>query len=188
MRTHKIKMRYVTLDTETTGLTRQKNPSTNHRIIEIACCEIIDNQITKNIFHKRIKTTTNISKQASKIHGLFDTDLKNSPHFSKIAPALFKFIDNAPLIIHNAPFDIAFLNKEFTLLPTTLQPNISFRYIDTLKIARELFPQESNTLDALMNRYNITDPRSTHSALTDAKILAKIFLRLKEVKRGTEVR
>lgn len=174
-------MRYVTLDTETTGLNSKGNVCLNHRIIELACVEIIDGRITENTFHTYLNPGVSISPKATKIHGIKNKSLKGKPKFSDIVKDFLSFIGTSHVIIHNAPFDIAFLDQEFSLLPKTKRPTNTFYYIDTLDIGRELFPGQDNTLDALYNRffYDENDGvKRIHGALQDAKMLANVFLRL----------
>lgn len=171
-------MRYLALDTETTGLNFRGDVCRDHRIIEIACVEIIDGVITGKEFHSFINPNgVEVSRGAQKVHGITNESLKDKPKFKDVIQPLLDFIDDSPLVIHNAPFDIAFLNKEFNLL-SNHTPKRVFKYVDTLAIARDLFPGEDNTLDALCAKYNITGggKRRVHGALMDARLLAKLFI------------
>lgn len=180
------KMRLVALDTETTGMNRSHNGevSDGHRIIEIGCVEILDGAITNRRFHKYIKPgRAKIDPKATEIHGISRASLKGKPSFKQIVKELLEFIDGATLIIHNAPFDISFLDKEFKLLDKSLQPNgVKFIVIDTLLIAREMFPGYSNTLDSLSKYFDIGLSRNgKHGALLDAEILARIYIMMERL-------
>ncbi len=169
-------VRQICLDTETTG----RSPSKNDRVIEIGAIELIDRQITDRIFHKYIDPEVDfIHPGAVEVHGLTADMLRGKPIFRDCYRELIEFIEGAELIIHNAPFDIRFLNAEFGRIKE-LDGNTVNSYcpviIDTLKIAKGMRPSQSNTLDALRDHYNITDDRVKHGALVDARILAKIYL------------
>ena len=167
-------MRYIVLDTETTGL----DPDDGHKIIEIGCIEILNRNITNNTFHKYINPNREIDVEASKIHGLTNKFLKNKPVFDEIYLELREYISNSPIIIHNAPFDIGFLKKEHT----TASANDKFldnEIIDSLKLARKISPGKKNTLDALCERYSVDNSdRTLHGALLDAKLLAFVYLKM----------
>ena len=167
-------MRYIVLDTETTGL----DPDDGHKIIEIGCIEILNRNITNNTFHKYINPNREIDVEASKIHGLTNNFLKDKPVFEEIYLELREYISNSPIIIHNAPFDIGFLKKEHT----TASANDKFldnEIIDSLKLARKISPGKKNTLDALCERYSIDNSdRTLHGALLDAKLLAFVYLKM----------
>ena len=167
-------MRYIVLDTETTGL----DPDDGHKIIEIGCIEILNRNITNNTFHKYINPNREIDVEASKIHGLTNKFLKNKPVFEEIYLELREYISNSPIIIHNAPFDIGFLKKEHT----TTSVNNKFldnEIIDSLKLARKISPGKKNTLDALCERYSVDNSdRTLHGALLDAKLLAFVYLKM----------
>lgn len=173
-------MRLVALDTETTGLNFKGDICKGHRIIEIACIEIVDGRVTGRQFHHLINPGMPICKNASKIHGITDDEVKDKPTFKRIVKKLLDFIGSSTIIIHNAPFDIAFLDQEFNLLSKKDRPNRIFNYIDTLPMTRNRFPGEDNTLDALARRFGLlTDGKQrVHGALTDAKLLAEIYLLL----------
>ena len=167
-------MRYIVLDTETTGL----DPDDGHKIIEIGCIEILNRNITNNTFHKYINPNREIDVEASKIHGLTNSFLMDKPVFEKIYPELIEYISNSPIIIHNAPFDIGFLKKECS---TTSLSNdfLNNEIIDSLKLARKISPGKKNTLDALCERYSIDNSdRTLHGALLDAKLLAFVYLKM----------
>jgi len=172
-------VRHVILDTETTGLNRKRNGEdvcSGHRIIEIGCVEIVNGYITGNSFHSYVQPNQPIDPQAIKIHGITDEFLKGKPLFSEITKELIAFIKDATIVIHNAPFDISFLDKEFRKLPRSKQPKACFVVVDTLDIARNTFPGQKNTLDALCERYSIAKRQRNHGALIDAEILSKIYL------------
>lgn len=175
-------MRYVTLDVETTGLKRGRgvDVSDGHRIIEIACVEIIDNQVTGDYFHTYVNPQMKVDEGATKVHGVKSNFLLDKPLFPDIVTALLGFIGNATIVIHNAAFDTAFLDKEFALLDKNSQPTRSFPIIDTLILSRKIFPGNRNSLDGLSQRFGIPK-RSLHGALTDAQILAEIYLHLKNL-------
>lgn len=172
-------MRKIVLDTETTGLNRSHNGSVckGHRIIEIGCIEILDGIITGEKFHAFVKPDCSISPKALEIHGITDQFLESKPKFEDVVESFLKFIGTSYLVIHNAPFDVAFLDQEFTLLHEKQQPKLVFTVIDTLKIARKCFPGGDNTLDALAKRYGIgLERRNKHGALLDAEMLARVYL------------
>lgn len=167
-------MRYIVLDTETTGL----DPDDGHKIIEIGCIEIINRKVTDNTFHKYLNPKREIDIEASKVHGLTSSNLSDKPLFEDIYPEFLSYISNSPLIIHNAPFDVGFLKKEFS----EIKPDNNFftnEIIDTLKLARKISPGKRNTLDALCERYSVDNSdRNLHGALLDARLLAFVYLKL----------
>lgn len=177
-------MRFIVLDTETTGFNRGE-VSRTHRIIEIACIEIIDGVITGKEFHAFVDPGRLISKKAVEIHGITNSFIKGKRRFEDVASQFFTFIADSIIVIHNAAFDISFLNKEFNLLPNRLKPYGSrFEFIDTLIIARALFPGADNSLDGLALRFQITGRDGVHSALSDARILARVWLLLLAYRQG----
>jgi len=166
-------MRQIVLDTETTGL----DPKQGHRIIEVAAIELNGRSVSKRSFHRYINPEREIDAGAAEVHGLTLERLQDEPKFAEIAPALLQFLSGAELIIHNAPFDVGFLNKELELagLPSLKEhcPSV----IDTLKLAKELHPGKKNNLDALCDRYQIDNSRRTlHGALLDTELLAEVYL------------
>lgn len=170
-------MRMVALDTETTGLKKGKfNISHGHRIIEIAAVEIVDNKITKNKFHSYINPGMKISEKAQQVHGIRDEFLIGKPKFEDISSKLLEFIGDSDIIIHNAPFDISFLDQEFRLLKTPPHGRI-FKVIDTLRMTRNRYPGQDNSLLGLCKRFGIPCENS-HSALSDATMLANLFVLL----------
>jgi len=163
-------MRQVVLDTETTGLDHRQG----HRIIEVAAIELDGRKVSKRTFHRYINPEREIDEGAAAVHGLTLDRLQDEPRFAEVAPALLEFIDGAELIIHNAPFDIGFLNAELTL--AGLAP-LNNQVIDTLKVAKELHPGKKNNLDALCDRYQIDNShRTLHGALLDTELLAEVYL------------
>ncbi len=167
-------MRYVVLDTETTGL----DPDDGHKIIEIGCIEIINRKITDNTFHKYINPLREIDIEASKVHGLTASNLRDKPIFNDIYDEFVKYISDSPLIIHNAPFDVGFLKKEFQYLGRKSN-FIKNEIIDSLKLARKISPGKKNTLDALCDRYSVDNSnRDLHGALLDARLLAHVYLKI----------
>ncbi|MFI4846829.1 MAG: DNA polymerase III subunit epsilon [Candidatus Makana argininalis] len=171
-------IRQIVIDTETTGMNRKGIHYKNHKIIEIGAVEILNRNITGNYFHTYIKPDRDIETDAFNIHGISNEFLKNKPKFSEIAYNFFNFIKGCDIIIHNAPFDIGFINYEFSMINMKIKKiNNYCNIIDSLSIARKLFPGKRNSLDALCNRYNMNNKkRNKHGALLDAEILADIFL------------
>lgn len=167
-------MRQVVLDTETTGL----DWSQGHRIIEIGCVEILDRRISKSYFHTYINPSRAIDVGAQQVHGISAEFLADKPVFLKIADQFLSYLADAELIIHNAPFDLGFLNAEFEILDKNTSPIESKCSIfDTLTFAREKHPGQRNSLDALCKRYNVDNQnRVTHGALLDANLLAEVYL------------
>lgn len=167
-------MRQIILDTETTGL----EPKEGHRIIEIGCIELINRKYTGTNFHHYINPERAVDAGALKIHGITNAFLQNKPTFADIYQSFRDFVKGAELIIHNAPFDVGFLNYEFKLL-SRLNKDIQDICVifDTLQLARKLHPGQRNSLDALCKRYQINNAhRKLHGALLDAKILGDVYL------------
>ena len=166
-------MRQIVLDTETTGL----NPRTGDRIIEVGCVEILNRKLTGNNFHRYINPERDSDEAALAVHGLTTEFLSDKPKFHEIAEELRAFVQGAEIIIHNAPFDLAFLNHEFERLG--LPPFVEHcnGVIDTLVHAKELHPGKRNSLDALCDRYGISNAhRKLHGALLDSELLADVYL------------
>ena len=163
----------VILDTETTGLSIKEN----HRIIEIGCIELKDQIATKNIFHTYLNPQRKISEEAKKVHGYTDKFLSDKKSFSKIADDFIDFIRDKKIIIHNADFDLSFLNYELKLIN---KKEIDKRnVIDTLEIARQKYPGGQNSLDALCKRFNINNSkREKHTALIDCELLKEVYINL----------
>lgn len=170
--------RQIVLDTETTGINMNGIPYKGHRIIEIGAIEIINRRFTNNNFHVYLNPNRSIDPNAFKIHGISNQFLKNKPSFKDISNKFLKYIKNSELIIHNAAFDVGFINYEFKMINSTFLNIQKFcNIIDTLAIARKIFPGKRNNLDALCTRYCIDNSkRNLHGALLDAQILADIFL------------
>ena len=163
----------VILDTETTGLSTREN----HRIIEIGCIELKDQIATKNVFHSYLNPQRKISEDAKKIHGYTDEFLLDKKPFSEIADDFIDFIKDKKIIIHNADFDLSFLNYELKLVnkKEINKKNV----IDTLEMARQKYPGAQNSLDALCKRFNIDNSKRTkHTALIDCELLKEIYINL----------
>jgi len=163
-------MRQIVLDTETTGL----NPNQGHRLVEVAAIELSDRKVSERSFHRYLNPEREIDEGAASVHGLTLDRLQDEPKFAEIAPALLEFISGAELIIHNAPFDMGFLNAELTRAGLPLLDN---PVIDTLKVAKDLHPGKKNNLNALCDRYMIDNShRVLHGALLDTELLAEVYL------------
>ncbi|URJ28496.1 DNA polymerase III subunit epsilon [Blochmannia endosymbiont of Camponotus sp. C-046] len=173
-------VRQIVLDTETTGMNKFGPHYEGHRIIEIGAVEIINRHLTDNTFHVYIKPNRMVDIEAIQIHGITDQFLKNKPTFSEIVNDFLAFIRGSELIIHNAPFDLGFLNQELQIYNANSKKIESYCVIiDSLKLARKKFPGQRNNLDALCERYcinNGNNQRNLHSALIDAQLLANVFL------------
>lgn len=167
-------MRQIVLDTETTGL----EPAQGHRIIEIGCVELVDRRVTGSHFHQYLQPDRDIDEGAVEVHGITSEFLRDKPRFDVVADEFLAFLGDAELIIHNAPFDLAFLRHEMTLLGMSPERfGGGCAVIDTLTMARSLHPGQKNSLDALCRRYDIDNSQRTlHGALLDAEILADLYL------------
>ena len=166
-------MRQIVLDTETTGL----EPSLGHRIIEIGCVEMINRRTSGKTFQHYLNPQREIDPGAQEIHGLSNEFLEDKPLFADIADEFLEFVGGAELIIHNAPFDIGFLNKELELAAHDQRIEDICQVLDTLVLARSMHPGQRNSLDALCKRYRIDNAnRELHGALLDARILADVYL------------
>jgi len=167
-------MRQIILDTETTGL----EPAEGHRIIEIGCVELINRRLTGNHYHQYLQPDRDIDESAIEVHGITNEFLLDKPRFADVAAEFLDFIKGAQLVIHNAPFDVGFINNEFTLLGSGLgKVQDHCQILDTLVMAREMHPGQRNSLDALCRRYDIDNSsRSLHGALLDSEILADVYL------------
>ncbi|MEJ2177354.1 MAG: DNA polymerase III subunit epsilon [Gammaproteobacteria bacterium] len=167
-------MRQIILDTETTGL----EPKQGHRIIEIGGIEMVDRRMTGNTFHHYINPEREIDEAAFEVHGISLESLQDKPIFNDLSKELLDFISGAELIIHNAPFDVAFLNNEFAIAgfgTGVVEQNCEV--LDTLVMARHKHPGQKNSLDALCKRYQVDNSqRQLHGALLDAEILADVYL------------
>jgi DNA polymerase-3 subunit epsilon len=166
-------MRQIVLDTETTGL----NPRTGDRVIEIGCVEIFNRKLTGNNFHRYINPERDSDEAALAVHGLTTEFLRDKPKFHEIVEELREFVKDAEIIIHNAPFDLGFLNHEFERLGLPPFVDHCSNVIDTLVHAKELHPGKRNSLDALCDRYGISNAhRKLHGALLDSELLADVYL------------
>ncbi len=170
-------MTEIFLDIETTGLSYKDN----HKIVEIACIQTNELISNKKIFHKIINPERNVPEEAFKIHGFSSDFLKDKPKFSDIAEEFISFIKDYDLIIHNAPFDIPFINHELKLLKKEIIKKN--KIIDTLELARNKFPGSSNSLDALCKRFNVDlSKRTKHNALLDCDLLREVYINLLDAK------
>ena len=164
--------RQIVLDTETTGL----DPALGHRIIEIACVEMINRRLTRNNFYKRMHPERDIDPGATAVHGITLEELENEPKFADIADEFLAYIAGAELIIHNAPFDVGFINAELGRIKKAQVTEIC-AITDTLAMARELHPGKRNNLDALCDRYQVDNSaRTVHGALLDAELLSDVYI------------
>lgn len=173
MSTDPMPMRQILLDTETTGL----NPRSGDRIIEIGCVELINRRLTGNNLHHYINPERDSEEGALAVHGLTTEFLSDKPKFNAIAAEFLEYVSGAEIIIHNAPFDLAFLNAEFKRLDLPSFEQHVAKVTDTLAQAKELHPGKRNSLDALCDRYGISNAhRTLHGALLDAELLADVYL------------
>ncbi|MGB5444242.1 MAG: DNA polymerase III subunit epsilon [Psychromonas sp.] len=171
-------IRQVVLDTETTGMNKDGVIYVGHRIIEIGCVEVINRRLTGRHFHVYIKPDREVDPEAITVHGITDEFLQDKPVFSEIADEFIEFIKGAELVIHNAPFDVGFMDQEFRFLNKKTQPTAEISTItDTLVMARKLYPGKRASLDALCRELGIDNKhRVLHGALLDAEILADVYL------------
>ena len=166
-------MRQIVLDTETTGL----DPRQGHRIIEVAAIELNGRKVSDRHFHRYINPEREVDAGAAEVHGLTLERLQDEPKFAEIAQGLLEFIKGAELIIHNAPFDVGFLNKELELIGLPPLAEHCPSVVDTLRLAKDLHPGKKNNLDALCDRYQIDNSQRTlHGALLDTELLAEVYL------------
>lgn len=167
-------MRQIALDTETTGLEFTEG----HRIIEIGCVEIVNRRITDCYFHHYLQPDFVVDSDALKVHGITNEFLQDKPRFADVVQDFIAFVQGAELIIHNAKFDVGFLNCELSLLPENGQTIQQYcQVVDTLELARRQHPGQKNSLDALCKRYQIDNSkRELHGALLDARLLAEVYL------------
>jgi DNA polymerase-3 subunit epsilon len=165
-------MRQVVLDTETTGIGAEKG----HRIIEIGCVELIDRKLTGRHYHQYVNPQRPSDEEAVGVHGITDEFLADKPVFAQVAQEFYDFIEGAELVIHNAPFDIGFMDMEFSRVNMPMT-NTFCTVLDTLVMARDMRPGQRNSLDALCKNYGIDNShRELHGALLDAEILADVYL------------
>ncbi len=168
-------MRQIFLDTETTGL----NPESGDRIVEIGCIEMVNRRLTGETRHVYLNPERKGSEEATRIHGLTDDFLADKPKFAEVADDLLGFLAGAEVIIHNAAFDVGFLNAELKRLQRQPFHTVAAQTTDTLLMAREMFPGKANSLDALCRRLEVDNThRTLHGALLDAGLLAEVYIRL----------
>jgi DNA polymerase-3 subunit epsilon len=166
-------MRQVVLDTETTGLEVEQQ----HRVIEIGCVELINRRLTGRTYHEYLNPERDIDEGAQQVHGLTREKLARAPTFSQVHAEFLEFIRDAELIIHNAPFDISFLNAELARIDSAHKVDDLCRVLDSLALARQMHPGQRNNLDVLCKRYSVDNShRDYHGALLDARILAEVYL------------
>jgi DNA polymerase-3 subunit epsilon len=166
-------MRQIFLDIETTGL----DPAQGHRIIEVAAVEVVNRRLTGNRYHAYINPEREIDAGAQAVHGITLERLQGEPRFGDIAREFLDFISGAELVIHNAPFDVGFLNYELGMLELGRVEALCNSVVDTLKLARDMHPGQRNNLDALCKRYGVDNSnRTLHGALLDAELLADVYM------------
>ena len=167
-------MRQIVLDTETTGLSAAQG----HRVIEIGCVELVNRRLTGREFHRFLNPDRDIDEGAERVHGISRADLEGQPRFPEIVDELLEFLQGSELVIHNADFDVGFLENELVLMEHA-KPTIRDHamVLDTLSLAREMHPGQRNSLDALCKRYEVdASKRDVHGALIDAELLARVYL------------
>lgn len=169
-------MREILIDTETTGF----SPKSGHRIIELACVEVIDGNITGGKYHQYINPERDLDADAEDVHGITADFLQDKPVFKQVVDEILDFIGDATLVAHNASFDIDFLNSEMDLIGRDAVDKNRV-VVDTLVIARKCFPEQKNNLEALCRRLNVDHHRDSHGALLDAEILARVYLKLRQL-------
>lgn len=172
-------VRQVVLDTETTGMNMAGGPpQIGHNIIEIGAVEVINRRLTGRTFHVYVRPPREVDEEAIRVHGITNEFLQDKPAFAEIADEFLDFIKGAELIIHNAPFDVAFMDQEFSYLPNPPAKTAEMCTVtDSLQMARRMYPGKRNNLDALCDRLGIDNSkRVLHGALLDAEILADVFL------------
>ena len=168
-------MRQIILDTETTGI----DPNQGHRIIEIGCVELLDRKLTHQHYHQYIQPEREVEEEAIGVHGITNEFLTDKPKFAEVVDAFMQFVQGAELVIHNAPFDVGFINHELSLLKDNPWGKIEdhCKITDTLKMARQTYPGQRNSLDALCKRLGVDNSgRELHGALLDSEILADVYL------------
>ena len=167
-------MRQIVLDTETTGLSTKQG----HRIIEIGCVELVNRRITGQHYHTFLNPDRDIDEGAERVHGISRADLETAPRFAEIVDEFLAYLNGAELVIHNAEFDVGFIDNELKLMKHGM-PKITQHgtVLDTLKLARKLHPGQRNSLDALCKRYEVdASNRDLHGALIDSELLARVYL------------
>ena len=166
-------VRQVVLDTETTGL----DPGLGHRVIELACVEIVNRRLTDRVFHRYLNAGRASDPGALEVHGLTEEFLSDKPRFAEVCRDFLEFVQGAELLIHNAPFDLAFLDAELARLDLGPLTGSVHSVVDTLRLARDLHPGKRNGLDALCERYAVDNSaRTLHGALLDARLLGEVYL------------
>ena len=166
-------MRQIILDTETTGL----DPALGHRIVELACVEVVNRRVTERTFHQYLNPQRPSDPGALAVHGLTQEFLEDKPRFAEVARDFLEFLNGDQIVIHNAPFDLAFLNAELARVDLRPIESAVASVVDTLRLARELHPGRRNSLDALCERYAIDNSaRTLHGALLDARLLGEVYL------------
>ncbi|MDT3677417.1 MAG: DNA polymerase III subunit epsilon [Burkholderiaceae bacterium] len=177
-------MRQIVLDTETTGLSAEDG----HRIIEIGCVEIVDRRLTGRSLHLYVNPEREIDEGALAVHGLTRERLESEPRFADVAERLLEFVRDAEILIHNAPFDLSFLDAELGRLRLGPFADVGACVIDTLAMARELHPGRRNSLDTLCERYGVSNAhRKLHGALLDAELLADVYLAMTRGQDSLEI-
>ena len=167
--------RQIILDTETTGL----EPSQGHRLIEIGCVELVNRRLTGNNLHFYLNSGRDSHEEALKVHGITTEFLKDKPKFEAVVEELLRYVRDAEIIIHNAPFDVGFLNKELQLIGRGPFTDIAGSIVDTLAMAKEMYPGKRNGLDALCDRLGVDNSgRTLHGALLDAELLADVYINM----------
>lgn len=168
-------MRQIVLDTETTGLSAENGD----RIIEIGCVELVARKLTGNNLHFYLNPGRDSHEDAMKVHGISNEFLRDKPKFSAVADELLAYLADAEVIIHNAPFDVSFLNKELSLIGKPPLKHCVAKVVDSLMMAKELYPGKRNSLDALCDRLEVDNAgRTLHGALLDAELLADVYINL----------
>ena len=168
-------MRQIVLDTETTGLSAENGD----RIIEIGCVELFARKLTGNNLHFYLNPGRDSHEDALKVHGISNEFLRDKPKFSAVADELLAYLADAEVIIHNAPFDVSFLNKELSLIGKPPLKDVVAKVVDSLMMAKELYPGKRNSLDALCDRLEVDNAgRTLHGALLDAELLADVYINL----------
>ena len=168
-------MRQIVLDTETTGLSAE----TGDRIIEIGCVEMVGRKLTGSNKHFYLNPERDSHEDALKVHGISNEFLRDKPKFKEVADELMAYLEGAEIIIHNAPFDVSFLNKELDLIGRPPFKTVVGNVIDSLVLAKEMFPGKRNSLDALCDRLEVDNSgRTLHGALLDAELLAEVYINL----------
>ncbi|CAA0122456.1 DNA polymerase III subunit epsilon [BD1-7 clade bacterium] len=178
-------MRQIVLDTETTGI----DIASGNRMIEIGCVELINRKLTGNNYHQYINPQRKVEQGAFEVHGISDDFLLDKPLFSDVADEFMRYVDGAELVIHNAPFDVGFINHELALAGNRYGPvDTTSSILDTLAMAKSKHPGQRNSLDALCRRYGVDNSnRVLHGALLDAEILADVYLFMTGGQTGLEL-